>query len=133
MKAIIEQMFEKKNWAVLGATPTTSKFGYKIFKKLKNCQFNVVPVNPRYEAVDEVPCISDLKNQSSIDVVNIVVAPDLAISALQDIVESGIEYVWFQPGTYNQEVLDRAQALGLKIVYGYCVLVELGDLPFCPL
>lgn len=133
MKTIIDNMFKLKNWAVLGATPTTSKFGYKIFKKLKSCHFNVIPVNPRYETVEDVPCIPNLKGAHSIEVVNVVVAPELALAALDDISEAGIEYVWFQPGAYNQAVLEKANKLGLKVVHGYCVLVELGDLPFCPL
>lgn len=133
MRQIIADMFAQKNWAVLGATPTTSKFGYKIFKKLRSCQFNVTPVNPRYPDVDGVPCVANLLEAEGIQVVNVVVAPELALEALDHIAARGIEYVWFQPGAYNDAVLDKASALGLKSVYGYCVLVELGDLPFCPL
>ena len=133
MRTIIEDMFKMKNWAVLGATPTTSKFGYKIFKKLVNCSFSVTPVNPRYDSIDGIACIANLKDQGQIEVVNVVVAPELAYNALTDIADSGIKYVWFQPGAYDQSVLDRAAELGLNSVYGYCVLVELGELAYCPL
>lgn len=131
MRKIIDQMFELKEWAVLGATTNTHKFGYKIFKKLVSCHFNVTPINPFYNSIDGVRCLSDLKGQSQIQVVNVVVSPDKTLIALDDIKDSGIEYVWFQPGSYDDEVIEKANRLGLKIVYSYCVLVELGDLPMC--
>lgn len=131
MQETIAKMFELKEWAVLGATPTQTKFGYKIFKKLQGCKFNVIPVNPLYDSIEGITCVSDLSKPMGIEVVNIVVSPKRSLLALDDIAAQGIRYVWFQPGTYDDEVIRKAQSLGLEIVYGYCVLVELGDLPYC--
>jgi predicted CoA-binding protein len=133
MKAIVNEMLELKSWAVVGATQTTSKFGYKIFKKLKECGFNVIPVNPVYDQVDGVSCAKSISDTSAIEVVNVVVGPDKAYDLLDTLVDQGIKYVWFQPGAYNDRVIQKASSLDLKVVYGYCVLVELGELPFCPI
>lgn len=131
MKKYIEEMFQLKEWAVLGATTNTHKFGFKIFKKLVSCHFNVTPINPFYDSIDGIKCLPDLKEQGQIRVVNVVVSPEKALIALDDIKASGIDYVWFQPGSYDEEVIEKALGLGLKVVYGYCVLVELGELPMC--
>jgi predicted CoA-binding protein len=132
MKQIIDEMFELKDWAVVGATPSKHKFGYKIFSKLRGCHYNVVPINPMYETIEGVPCYANFAHTQGIRVVNVVVPPSKSLPLLDELVAHHIEYVWFQPGTYDEEVLDRAKELGLKVVYGYCVLVEMGDLPFCP-
>lgn len=133
MQDIMKDMLNKKNWAVIGATQNTSKFGYKIFKKLREKCFQVTPVNPVYDNIDQVPCLNDITESTGIDVVNMVVGPDKSLVALDAIKAKGIKDVWFQPGTYNDEVIKKAENLGLRVVYGYCILVELGDLPFCPL
>jgi len=134
MKNIVDEMFEKKDWVVLGANINPNKFGNKIYKKLANCDYNVTPVNPVYDEVEGVKCFNSISEvDANIECVNVVVSPKRSLPALDEIKAKGIEYVWFQPGTYNDEVIEKANSLGLKIVYGYCVLVEMGDLPFCPL
>ena len=41
MDKLKESMVEKETWAVLGATPNKEKFGYKIWKKLKEHNYKV--------------------------------------------------------------------------------------------
>ncbi len=125
MKNLIEQSFKEKNWAVIGATNNTSKFGNKIFKRLKNYGFNVVPINPVYEEVENtkaLDCVSEL--QDDVSVLNVVVSPEKSMAMLDNIDKTSIKYVWFQPGTYNNEVIEKANQLGLNVIYNYCVLVE---------
>ncbi|MCK8061271.1 MULTISPECIES: CoA-binding protein [unclassified Fusibacter] len=133
MKAIVNEMLQLKSWAVVGATRTTAKFGYKIFDRLNRCGYQVVPVNPMYDEVNGIACKPSIKETTGIEVVNVVVGPDKAYDLLDDLVDQGIKYVWFQPGAYNDKVIQKASSLDLKVVYGYCVLVELGELPFCPI
>ena len=42
----IQQALDQKVWAVIGATHKTEKFGYKIYKCLKDHGYEVYPVNP---------------------------------------------------------------------------------------
>ena len=37
----------------------------------------------------------------------------------------GIKNVWFQPGSFNDEVLEKAKSLGLNIEASHCAFVEL--------
>lgn len=120
-------MLSKKVWAVIGATPDPNKFGYKIYQKLKNHGYQVYGINPKYESIGGDSLynkLSDLPVKP--DCVDMVVNPTLSMAALEDIQRAGIEYVWFQPGTFDDEVIQKAQSLGLKLVYHDCVLVALG-------
>lgn len=123
-----EAMLSKKTWVVIGATPDPDKFGYKIFKKLQHKGYQVYGVNPKYSDLEGTPLYSAIRELPEIpECVDMVVNPKLSLAALDDIHEAGIQYVWFQPGTYDEAVLEKAEALGLKVVYNDCVLVALRD------
>lgn len=126
IQQVKEEMLKKKIWAVIGATPDTEKFGYKIFKKLKEKGYRVYGINPKYPELEGAQLYSSIKDlPETPDCVNMVVNHKLSLAALDEIHAAGIEYVWFQPGTFDEMVIDKAEALGMKIVFYDCVLVAL--------
>jgi predicted CoA-binding protein len=56
------------------------------------------------------------------DVVNMVVSPKRAKPVIEEAAKLGVKYVWFQPGTHDDEVIELARRLGLEAVQA-CVLV----------
>lgn len=127
MQKLIDTMFEHKSWAVVGATDNKEKFGYKILKALKNSGYTVYPVNPGYDTVAGEKCYKSVADiPFEVDCVDVVVAPVHALKAIDSCLEKGVSKIWFQPGTYNDEVIQKALAGGLDTVYDHCVLVELG-------
>lgn len=125
----MKAMFEKKDWAVVGANINPGKYGNKIFNKLQKHNYNVIPVNPNYNEVEGVKCYDSLKDMLLLpDCVNVVVPPKRSINVVEDCIELGIKYIWFQPGTFDEAVLDMAEKGGLNVVYYNCVLVELDNL-----
>jgi predicted CoA-binding protein len=126
MEQLIKDMLDKKNWVVVGAHPSPEKFGNKIYKKLKQHGYNVVPVNPVYDEVEGVNTVASLKEVTSpIDCINVVVSPKRAMVVVKDAIDMGIKRIWFQPGAFNGEVIDYAEQNGLEVVFHACVLVEL--------
>lgn len=126
IQQVKEEMLKKKVWAVIGVTPDPEKFGYRIFKKLKEKGYRVYGINPKYSEVEGEQLYSSIKDlPETPECVNMVVNHKLSLGALDEIHAAGIDYVWFQPGTFDEEVIDKAEALGKKIVYYDCVLVAL--------
>ena len=126
MAKIKEEMLSKKVWVVAGVSGNKDKFGYKIWKTLKEHGYETYGVSPNYEELegDKIyPSVKDLPKK--IDVLDMVVAPKIAIHTLEEAKEAGIEYIWFQPGTYNDEVLAKARELEFKILYDDCVYATL--------
>jgi len=118
-----EIMLEKKVWAVIGATQNTEKFGYKIYKRLKEREYEVYPVNPVCENIDGDKCFKDLSSLPKVpEVINMVVAPERGKAYIEEAAALGIKYVWFQPGTYDNEILRMAKDKGMEILLD-CVLV----------
>jgi hypothetical protein len=51
-----------------------------------------------------------------------------AVNPMYEAAELGIQYLWFQPGTFDDEVIKYTEDKGLIPVYHHCVLVELGKI-----
>lgn len=118
-----ELMLEKKVWAVVGANQNPEKYGNMIYKKLKNKEYEVYAVNPLYDTVEGDPCYKDLSSLPKLpDVIDMVVSPKRAKPVVEEAAKLGIKYIWFQPGTFDSEVLELANNLGLETVQA-CVLV----------
>ncbi|MBZ9685124.1 CoA-binding protein [Clostridium estertheticum] len=122
-----DEMVTMKKWALLGASPDESKFGYKILMLLKKKGYTVYGINPKYDEINGVVIYHSLKElPEAVDAVSVIVNPNIALNAIDEIAECKIENVWFQPGSYNQEVLDKAKSNELNIVFRECLYVELG-------
>lgn len=129
IKVLRDEMVKMKKWALIGATPDHGKFGYKILMLLKEKGYTVYGVNPKYDEIDGVKIYNSLKElPEKVDAVNVIVNPSVALNALDDIVECKIENVWFQPGAYNPEVLNKGKDNELSMVFHECLYVELGKI-----
>lgn len=123
---LVETMLQMNTWAVVGATDNTDKFGYKIFKALKEAGYSVYPVNPGITEILGDKCYPALKDLPLIpEVVNVVVPPKVGEQIMHNCSELGIENVWLQPGANAANVVAAAKNLGLNVVDQNCVLVEL--------
>lgn len=118
-----DRMLKFSNWVVVGASQDPGKFGNQIYRRLKQCGYQVAAVNPNYQVIDGDPCYPNLSVLPTLpDVLNLVVNPHLSALFLEEAARLGIHYIWFQPGTYNDAVLAHANMLGLEWLCD-CVLV----------
>lgn len=126
MEALIDKMLELPVWVVVGATQTQGKFGYKIWKRLKESGYEVYGVNPFYSEIDGETCYPDLKSLPKMpDCINMVIPPEKAKPFIEEAVELGMDKIWFQPGTFDQSTLEYTELLKIQTVFYNCVLVEL--------
>lgn len=121
-----EIMLEKKIWAVAGVTGRKERFGYKIWKILKQYGYTTYGVNPNYDELEDEKIYHRLVDiPEKIEVLDMVVPPNIAMKTLDDAKEAGIEYIWFQPGSFNNEVIEKANNMGFKILYNDCIYATL--------
>jgi len=121
----IQQALDQKVWAVIGATHKTEKFGYKIYKCLKDHGYEVYPVNPNVAEIDGDKCYPSLSALPVVPaVVDFVVPESAGLAALDECKELGIPTVWLQPGADKPSVVEKAHALNLHVIQD-CVLVQL--------
>lgn len=120
-----EVMISKKVWAVVGANQDREKFGNIIYRHMKNKGYEVYAVNPKCETVEGDKCYRDLSSLPKIpEVLDMVVSPKRGKPFLEEAARLGIRYIWLQPGTCDDELLNKVCELGLEAVQG-CVLVSI--------
>jgi len=120
-----DEMLRKKRWAVVGASTDPHKFGYKIYMKLKRFGYEVYPINPGYSDIEGDPCYGSLSALPvKPDVVDMVVNPRIGVNIINEASNLGIKYIWFQPGTFNDEIIQLAEDKNIQYVKN-CVLTEL--------
>jgi len=114
---------ESKTLAVLGVNQDFDSYANKIVRKIRQIGKIAYPVNPKYTSLFDEPVYTSLGTlPSKPDVVVFVINPLIGMSYLQAVVDLGVKYIWLQPGTISQELLDKAEALGLEAIEA-CVLV----------
>lgn len=126
VKDLKEQMLEMKSWVVVGVAANKDKYGYKIWKTLKEHEYTTYGVNPNYDEIEGEKIyhtLNDLPNK--VEVLDMVVPPNIALKTLEEAKELGIEYIFFQPGTYNKEVVAKAEELELKYLLDDCIYATL--------
>jgi len=111
--------------AVVGASNDPRKFGSIILRAVRGRGSVVVPVTPSSSAVDGVEAVARLVDAAgSVDFASVVVPPARALEALASLPEGTRLPLWFQPGSYDDEVLAWCEARGLPLLVGPCILVE---------
>jgi len=120
----IQDMLAMKTWAVVGANNNPEKFGYKIYKFMKQAGYDVYPVNPGVAEIDGDHCYASLKDLPvKPEAVDVVVPPRIGVDIVRECAELGIKNVWLQPGADGPEVVKTACELGLNVVQA-CVMRE---------
>jgi predicted CoA-binding protein len=121
----MNEMLKNKIWAVVGANDNPDKFGYMIYKKLKDSGYEVYPVNPKYNEIEGDKCYPSLSNlPNKPQAVDMVVSPKNGMQVIDEAANLGIKNIWFQPGTTDETILNQAESKGMNIVQS-CVLKEL--------
>lgn len=110
--------------AVVGATDTPGKYGGIIYRDLRRRGHRVVAVNPNRQTVAGDPCYPNLTSvPEQPAIVNLVIPPTAGREVVDEWIDLGGTAVWFQPGSYDRELVDRAKANGLDVIDGDCIMV----------
>jgi predicted CoA-binding protein len=111
--------------AVVGASNDERKFGSIITRAVLGRGSRAVPVTPTSTEVHGVAAVRSLREAAGdADLANFVVPPARALEALASLPAGSTLPVWFQPGSYDDSVLEAARARGLPVLVGPCILVE---------
>jgi predicted CoA-binding protein len=116
---------KNNNIAVIGFSRDKSKYGYRVFMRLRELGFNVYAVNPNMAELEGVKVYPDAKSiPAKINVAIMVLRPEIGIGLLEGIAKAGIKGVWFQPGSESAEQDKKCKALGLECVMEKCFIVD---------
>ena len=117
--------------AVIGASDRKDSFARTIDQALVDHGYDVVPVNPRLTELDERPCYPSIKDvPGPVDGAIVMVGPEHATQAVDEVADAGVEKVWLfkgigAAGAASPDAIAACQRHGLETVAGACPLMFL--------
>ncbi|TEU05106.1 CoA-binding protein [Candidatus Bathyarchaeota archaeon] len=123
---LIKEFLNKRNiFAVVGASRNPKKYGYQVYKDLKEAGYTVYPVNPNADEILGDRCYSDIKNlPAKPDVVDLVVPPKATEETVKTCKTSRITKVWMQPGSESETAIKFCHDNNIDVVHGVCIMIE---------
>jgi len=123
---LIKKFVDKKNiFAVVGASRNPKKYGYKLYKDLKESGYEVYPVNPKAEDILGDKCYPGLEYLPiKPDVVDIVVPPKVTEEIVKTCKKLGITKIWMQPGSESGKAIRFCENNSIEVVHSVCVMLE---------
>jgi len=123
MEHLIVDFLNRRTWAVVGASRDPNKYGYRIFRSLRQAGYLVYPVNPNETELDGVPVYPTLADLPECpEVVDIVVPPRVTQRIVRQMHELDLSRVWMQPGAESQEAIEYCQEHGIAVVHDACAM-----------
>jgi predicted CoA-binding protein len=110
--------------AVVGASNNPEKYGNKIVRNLLQKGYEVVPINPAEETIEGLKAYPSLAAVDvPVGIVNFVVPPKVTRQVLEGVRDRDFGAVWFQDGSFNDDVIEYAEAHFQNVVHHACIMV----------
>lgn len=121
------EILESHAFAVVGASRSPEKYGYLVYRALKQAGKIVYAVNPSADEVDDDPAYPTLAALPSVpEAAVMIVPPSVTEAAVAECVRLNVKRVWMQPGAESERAIAACHANGIAVVAnGPCILVML--------
>lgn len=116
---------EKRNVAVLGASPKPDRYSNQAIRLLGRFDYRPIPVNPAYEEIEELACFPNLAAIGEpVHTITLYLGPARSTPLIDEILAVNPQRIIMNPGAENEELAAAASGAGIEVVEG-CTLVML--------
>ena len=128
-ETIREILENTKTMAVVGLSDNPGRPSFGVAKFMQRQGYRILPVNPQMRIVlgeTSYPTLEDAWNASgkTIDLVNVFRAPEHVPEIVRDVIRLKIARLWLQEGVIHVQAAAEAEAAGIRVVMGHCILKE---------
>lgn len=121
----INQFLDSQPIALVGVSRNPKKFGYSVFKELKEKGMKIVPVNPE---ADEIMGEKTYHNVTDlpVDVKGIIVVTrkDKTAAVVREALAKGIKEIWIQQMADSKEAISELKGSDTNYITGECILMH---------
>ena len=115
--------------AVIGASSARHKYGNRAVRAYLRQGWTVYPVNPNETQIEGLPVFASVSAiPGPVDRASLYLPPGIGIAVLEEIQRKGIRELWVNPGAESDELIARAEQLGLEPIQA-CSIVDIGERP----
>lgn len=123
-KESIQQFLDTKKIAMAGVSQNQKKFGYLIFKELKEKGFDICPVHHTANEIDEVKCVNSVSEiPAGYEKLYIVTPQHATDEILKQAISKGVKHVWIQQKSETSETLKIASENNIELIYNRCMFM----------
>jgi predicted CoA-binding protein len=111
--------------ALVGASRNPKKFGYSVFKELREKGMNIIPVNPEADEIMGVRSYHSIKSlPPDVQGIIVITKKDQTASVINEAKEKGIKQIWIQQMADSKEALDELKGSDINYITGECILMH---------
>lgn len=123
-KKAVADFLSNKTIAVVGVSRDKKKFGYAVYKHLKERNYKTFPINPNITEIDSDKCYPNLAAvKKKIDGVILVIPPKVSEEVAKEANDLGIKSIWFQQGSGSDEAIKFCEGNDMSVVSGECIMM----------
>jgi hypothetical protein len=105
--------------AIIGASNDRRKFGNKAVRAFAQKGFTVYPINLREDVIEGLKAYKSVLDLPEVpDAANFYVSPSVGIKVIEEVAAKGIKQALLNPGTESDDLIARAEELGVTPVPG---------------
>jgi predicted CoA-binding protein len=125
IKAAIEPFLKPCKIALAGVSRDQKKFGYEIFKLLREAGYEVYPVNPNAEKIGETTCYPNLQTvPADVRHLAVLTPKKQTASVIGEALTRGFDHIWIQQMSDTPEALQMLSGKKINIVTGECLFMH---------
>ncbi len=119
----IEEFIGCDVFAVAGSFRKRSKYAYKVLLDLLEKGKKVYPINPKGGQVEGLQVYKDVKKiPARVGGISLVTPPEVTEKIVKQCKETGIKYVWMQPGAQSRAAIDFCREHSIEVIDNACLL-----------
>ena len=111
--------------AVVGLSSRPGRPSFEVGRYLQEHGYRIVPVNPNETEVFGEPAYAsllDVPDDVTVDVVDVFRRPEYTPEVARQAVAVGAKVLWLQEGIVSEEAQAIAEAGGLDVIMGICIM-----------
>lgn len=110
--------------AVVGVSRNKNKFGNTAYKTLKKKGIKVLPVNPHLTHFEGDKCFSSIETlPHEVKALFINTPPESTIKIVDSAYRKGIQHIWLQQGSSNDDVIKFLEGKDINYVSDRCIMM----------
>ncbi len=113
--------------ALFWASAREESLALKLQIRLQKEWIQIFPINPRYPEINWTACYPNFeevdKEGQRVDLFVFMTNPQLTLDLLSNNLKFWVKKVWFQPWTFDDEVLEFCRENGLDFNTEHCMII----------
>jgi predicted CoA-binding protein len=125
-KAAIDSFLSIHKVAIAGVSRDPKKFGFLVFKQLKEKGYEVYPINPGTDNINGTPCFRSVSSLPlNVHSLIIVTPKNQTRDIVAEAITKGIDNIWIQQMSDTPEAIDLTKNHPVNLITKECILMHL--------